>query len=166
MSNRLITDPGKIAGIFSVFKAIERKSGKVDWDQVDEFANNVVNAGGALMADLLIGAGGTTFNNSNARIGVGDSATAVAIGQTDLQAASNKLRKAMDATFPSRSGQVVTWQATFSTAEANWQWNEMAVFNSSSGATMFARGVSGSPITKTAGATLKAIYQCTFPTSY
>jgi len=152
-------------GEFTVLEGFPDENGVVSvWKEIAKFKNNVVNAGGARMADLLIGAGGTSFATSY--IGVGDSATAVAIGQTDLQAATNKLRKVCDATFPSRSGQVVTWEATFLTSEANWQWNEMAVFNAASGATMFARGLPSSPITKTAGASLKARYQCTFPTAY
>jgi len=155
----------KIQGVFTVFEGIEDAAGNITgWKKLASFKNNVVNAGGQRMADLLIGAGGTSFASS--WIGVGDSATAVAIGQTDLQASTNKLRKACDATFPSRSGQVVTWESTFLSAEANWQWNEMGVFNASTGGTMFARGLPAAPITKTSGATLKAVYQITFPASY
>src|SRR5579864_7309910 len=44
-------------------------------------------------------AGGTytAMNNANARLGVGDSTTAAAASQTDLQAATNKTYQAMDA---------------------------------------------------------------------
>jgi len=103
--------------------------------------NILVNAGIQLMEDLLIGAGGTTYANANARIGVGDSSTAAAVGQTDLQAATNKLRKVMDATFPSRSGQTVTWKSSFTTSEANYAWNEWAVFNAATAGTMLNRKV-------------------------
>jgi hypothetical protein len=101
--------------------------------------NMLVNAGIALLEDLLIGAGGTVFSNANARLGVGDSATAAAAGQTDLQAATNKLRKAMDATFPSRSAQTLTFQASFTGAEANFAWNEWAIFNAAAAGTMLNR---------------------------
>ena len=160
----IITDGLAIRGQFSILKAMTRKSGKIDWELIDQFFNNVVNVGGALIADRLIGVTATSFATSY--IGVGDNAAAVAIGQTDLQASTNKLRKVCDATFPSRSGQIVTWECTFGTSEANWQWNEMAVFNASSGATMLCRGLPTAPITKTSGASLKARYQCTFPASY
>ena len=85
----------------------------------------------------------TTFNNANAALGVGDSTTAFAVGQTDLQAATNKLRKAMLATFPSRAANVLTFKSTFTTAEANWVWNEVGVFNSATAATgtMLSRNV-------------------------
>jgi hypothetical protein len=50
--------------------------------------------------------GGTSYdklNNTNAHLGVGDSATAQAAAQTEPQAASNKTRKAMEAGHHTRS---------------------------------------------------------------
>jgi hypothetical protein len=44
---------------------------------------------------------GTGWNNANAFLGVGDSSTAEAATQTELQAATNRFYKAMNATFPS-----------------------------------------------------------------
>lgn len=82
------------------------------------------------------------FNNANAYIGVGDSSTAFSSAQTDLQAASNKVRKAMDATYPTRSNNALTFRATYGTSDANFAWNEWAVFNGSSGGTMMNRAVS------------------------
>jgi hypothetical protein len=81
----------------------------------------------------------TLFNNANAHLGVGDSATAFAASQTDLQAATNKVRKAMDATYPQRSSNVVTARSTFGTSEANFAWEEVGLFNASSGGTMMCR---------------------------
>lgn len=103
--------------------------------------NLLVTAGATAMLNLLIGAGGTAFNNANAFLGVGDSTTAEAVGQTDLQAATNKLRVAMDATYPSVSGAVATWRATFTTGNGNFAWNEWALFNASVGGTMLNRKV-------------------------
>ena len=100
------------------------------YETIEREGNLLLNEGIALLLDLLIGAGGTPYNNANAQIGVGDSATAAAATQTDLQAATNKLFKGMDATFPSRTNQTVTWKATFGGAEANWAWNEWAIRNS------------------------------------
>lgn len=116
--------------------------------------NILVNVGIQLLEDLLIGAGGTVFNNANAYIGIGDSNTAPAAGQTDLQAASNKVRKAMDATFPSRSGQTLTWRCTFSTSEGNFSIQEAALFNNSSGGTMLNRLLAALG-TKTSATTLQ-----------
>lgn len=103
--------------------------------------NLLVNAGIQKLEDLLIGAGGTVFDNTNAYLGVGDSSTAAAASQTDLQAATNKLRKAMDATYPSRASQTVTWRSTFASADANWAWQEWAIFNAAAAGTMLNRKV-------------------------
>jgi len=94
--------------------------------------NTLVNGGTAIMLDGLIGAGITAYNNANAALGVGDSSAAFALGQTNLQGAVNvtdRIRKAMDATFPSRAANVVTFRSTFATGDANFQWNEWAIFN-------------------------------------
>jgi hypothetical protein len=109
-----------------------------------------MNAGLQLLWDLGIAAGGTAFSNANAHIGVGDSSTAAAATQTDLQAATNKFRKAMEATFPSRSGQTVSFKSSYATGEANFAWNEWAVFNASTAGTMLNRKVE-SLGTKTSG---------------
>jgi hypothetical protein len=93
--------------------------------------NLLLNEGIQLILDLLIGAGGTVANNANAQIGVGDSATAEAAAQVDLQAATNKLFKGMNATYPIRTNQTMAWQSDFLTGEANYAWNEWSVRNSS-----------------------------------
>lgn len=113
------------------------------YESLDLGDNLMVNAGLNLMTNLLCGAGGTVFNNANSYLGVGDSSTAAAASQTDLQAATNKLRKAMDATFPtSGSSQQVVFKSTFATGDANFAWQEGAVFNASSAGTMLNRKVS------------------------
>ena len=93
------------------------------------------------IAQALVGEAFTAFNNANARIGVGDSSTAFAAGQTDLQATANKLRKAVDATYPQRATNVLTFRATFGTAEANFAWNEWGVFNAAAAGQMLNRKV-------------------------
>lgn len=103
----------------------------------------LVNLARDMAADAVIGGSTyTKFNAANAYLGVGDNSAAFDVSQTDLQAASNKLRKAMDATYPSRSGNVVTYRATFGTSEANFAWNEVGVFNAVSGGQMLSRLVS------------------------
>lgn len=95
-----------------------------------------------MIADALIG--GTTYNkytNANTYIGVGDSSTAYAAAQTDLQASTNKHREPMDSTYPSRSSNVVTFKATFETGDANFTWNEWGIFNASSSGQMLNRVV-------------------------
>jgi len=95
-----------------------------------------------MIADALLGGSSyTKFNAANAHIGVGDSSAVFVSAQTDLQAATNKLRKPMDATYPQRSANVITWRATFGTAEANFAWNERGIFNAVAGSQMLSRKV-------------------------
>lgn len=99
----------------------------------------ITDAGRNFLVASALTAAATPFNNANSFIGVGDSATAYAAGQTDLQAATNKLRKAMDATFPTLATNVATFRATFATTDANFAWLEWGVFNASSAGTMMNR---------------------------
>ncbi len=102
----------------------------------------ITNAGAILAASAIVGDGGiTVLNNANAYLGVGDSTTAFSAAHTDLQAASNKLRVGMDATYPQRSSNVLTLRSTFTTGQANYAWDEWGIFNASSGSTMFSRKV-------------------------
>jgi len=101
----------------------------------------LTNAGRDQIAADLIGEAVTDFDSANAHVGVGDSTVAFAATQTDLQAASNKLRKPMDATFPSRAVNALTFQSTFGTADANFTWNEWGVFNALAAGVMLNRKV-------------------------
>lgn len=104
------------------------------------------------IAKLLIGESVNPMNAANGFLGVGDSTTAFAVGQTDLQAATNKAREALDGA-PGRSGAVITYTATFEDADAQFAWNEMGGFNASSGGDMYWRKVlSPSLGTKAGGA--------------
>ncbi len=115
--------------------------------------NGLANAGINELLTLACGTGATKFDNTNAYIGVGDDATAFAAAQTDLQAATNKLRKAMEATYPTYgSSQKVTFKSSFGGTEANWHWQEFAVFNAATAGVMLNRKVSDQG-TKTAGQT-------------
>lgn len=97
--------------------------------------NAMVDGGIDRLLLLLVGGGGTAYNNASAFLGVGDSATAWATAQTDLQAATNKLRTAMKATYPVTGTKKQTFASDFTTGEANWVWNEWCIANAVSGAT-------------------------------
>lgn len=101
----------------------------------------LTNAGRDFLAGAATGAQTTHFDNANAKIGVGDSSTAFAAAQTDLQAATNKLRKAMDTSYPTTASNVLTFQSTFGSSEANYAWNEWGVFNAASSGVMLSRKV-------------------------
>lgn len=109
--------------------------------------NLLMYGGVSAIWQRLIGTGVTAFDSSNAHIGVGDSATAAAATQTDLQAASNKLRKAMEATYPQHTdGTVVgsatiTYRSSFGSGEANFAWAEWGIFNAAAAGRMLNRKV-------------------------
>jgi hypothetical protein len=103
--------------------------------------NLLVNAGIALMLDKLIGDAGAVFSNANAHLGVGDSNTAAAAGQTDLQASTNKVRSAMEGGYPARTNQTMAFRASFGDSIANFAWREWGIFNAASAGTMLNRKV-------------------------
>lgn len=123
--------------------------------EVIEGQGNLLMYGGAsCIWECLIGngvsAGGSSlsfFSNANSYIGVGDSTSTEAATQTDLQAATNKQRHAVDATYPSHSdgtssgSATVTFKATFATTDANFHWQEWGLFNASAGGRMLNRKV-------------------------
>lgn len=118
------------------------------YESIEREGNLLLYGGASCLWQSLIGNGTGTagqaltfFNNGNAAIGVGDSSTAAAATQTNLQAATNKLRKAMDATYPlhtdgtTSGAATVTFRSTFGTSDANWAWQEWIVANSTTDGT-------------------------------
>lgn len=96
--------------------------------------NLLLNEGINELWTLVAGGSATAFSNANAYLAVGDSTTAESASQTDLQAASNKLYKAMDASYPTYgSSQKITFRSTFGSSDANFSWQEFSVANGSSG---------------------------------
>jgi hypothetical protein len=98
---------------------------------VEDVAGNLLlNQGIQHIEDQLIGVTTNPNINAETRLGVGISATAEAATQTDLQAATgaaNRQWKLMNATFPSRSAQTLSFQSDFLTGEANFVWNEWGI---------------------------------------
>lgn len=111
----------------------------------------LTNAYRDFLCQATVGQTVTPFNSANAYLGVGDGTTAFANTQTDLQG-TNKLRKPMDAGYPTLSGNQITFRATFGGADANFAWNEWGVFNASTGGVMLNRKVE-SLGTKASGST-------------
>jgi len=104
--------------------------------------NILVNAGINLMWDLVCGAGGTAFSQANSYMGVGDSSTAVDASQTNLQASTNKVRVSVNAGSPTTgTAQKAVWIADFGASDANFAWEEFAIFNASTAGTMLNRKV-------------------------
>lgn len=109
-------------------------------ETVEREGNLLLIGGASALWERLIGTGVTAFDNTNAQLGVGDSSTAAADTQTNLQAATNKLGKAMDATYPQHTDSTgtagsksIVYRSTFGTADANYAWQEWGVFNGAPG---------------------------------
>lgn len=103
-------------------------------DSVETFESNLLlNAGITRMLDKLVGNAGQVYDATHTRIGVGDSSTAAAASQTDLQAATNKQWVLCDSV--SVSAQTLTVVATFTTALANFAWQEWGIDNGTANGT-------------------------------
>lgn len=101
------------------------------WETQIVNENCLLNVGIQYLLDIIIGAEGspTLWSAANARVGVGDDGTAASPAQTDLLAASNKAYANMDAGYPSRSGQTLSFRGTFGDGEAEFAWEEYVVDN-------------------------------------
>lgn len=138
---------GQIGSALQAGAPIEAFEGLAN--SIERHEGNLLMYGGiSCLWQCLIGNGTTTagqsltyFSNAQAAIGVGDSSTAEAATQTDLQAATNKLRVAQDATYPlhtdatTSGAATITFRSTFTSGQANWVWAEWGVFNSATAGT-------------------------------
>ena len=107
---------------------VEKFDAAGQFESVVEAENIFLTAGINELWKLVVGSSANTFTNAQALIGIGDSAAASTAGMTDLQAATNKTYKAMDATFPTApAAGAVQFKSTFGTADANYAWNEFVV---------------------------------------
>lgn len=102
-----------------------------------EGRNIIVNAGFDFICDAI---GNASRGAVMSYIGVGDSSVAAAVGQTDLQAATNKVRQS--ATYSHTNGtKVFTLSTTFAPGTATFNITEAGVFNAASAGTMLDRVV-------------------------
>jgi hypothetical protein len=158
-----VKDTARLRGVFRLEKFASEDDFRAGRSyETREVENAFTTAGLQAMGRLVTAQGSVTaFSNPNAHTGVGDSTTAFAVGQTDLQAATNKLRKAMDTGYPTDpAGGAWVWRSVFAGGDANFAWAEMAVFNASSGGIMLCRVVSAQG-TKTAGQVWTLTYTMT-----
>jgi hypothetical protein len=102
------------------------------YDTVECERNGLLNEGVNAIWTLVCGGSEDAFDNTNARIGVGDDSTAHAASQTDLQASTNKLYKAMDEGYPTYgTSQKAVFKSSFGSDDANFAWAEWSVDNGS-----------------------------------
>jgi hypothetical protein len=146
------------------YRVIKRKVGEPEpYETLEHCEDKFLVEGMNLMWELIVGAGGTAYSNANARIGVGDSATAEDEAQTGLQAATNKLWKAMAATYPLHAvDKKVTFRSVFADGEAEFAWNEVTVVNASNDAGENMLRIVSAKGTKPSGEEWTAEIECTF----
>ena len=80
--------------------------------------------------------------------GVGDSTTAAAAGQTDLQASSNKYWKSIASDERVYVRPTLFLSADFGYSEGNFTWNELGLRDNQGSPVMWARQVDSSPLVK------------------
>lgn len=96
---------------------------------VERPGNLLTTAGLTLVMNRLTGTG-QAVDNTHTRLGVGNSSTAEAVGQVDLQAAAgsaNRWFMTMDATYPTVAAGVLTARSTFAAGDANFAWAEWGI---------------------------------------
>lgn len=132
------------AGVYGATAGPDAGRPVTPYETINGAGNMLVNGGADIFWVFTRGPGTTSANaqntyfNAHAGVGVGNSTTAVARTHTDLQAnSSRKARKGMESTYPthttgtgSTSVRNTVFRALFSTAQANFAWQEWGVFNS------------------------------------
>ena len=91
--------------------------------------------------------GNMTGGGYISHIGVGDDTTAAAVGQTDLQASSNKLYKAIASADYVYTRPTLFISVDFGYSEGNFTWNEIGLRDNND--VLLARQVDASPLGKT-----------------
>lgn len=136
----------KFEGAWTPAQITEGKAEVALYDITHGDGNLLTYGGASALWDLLLGGGAVTaFNAANAHLGVGDSSTATTLGMTNLQAATNKLRKPMDGGWPAHTDGVTAgaencqFRTTFGTTDAVWAWEEWGTFNHVSAGRMLNR---------------------------
>lgn len=96
--------------------------------------NLMLDEGANLTLSLLIGGTGTSLNNVNVYMGIGDSTTAESATQTGLQATTNKVYVGMESGYPSKNESLkqVTFRSVFGSAVGNFAWQEFTIANGNS----------------------------------
>ena len=110
----------------------------------DTIKNLIVDVGKDSIMKRL---GNMTGGGYAENIGVGDSTTAAAAGQTDLQASSNKTYKTIAGADYVYTRPTLFVSVDFGYSEANYTWNEVALRDNND--VLLARQVDASPLAKT-----------------
>lgn len=126
-------------------RAWEKQEDGTEKEVYDKTIKNlIVDAGKHSILKYIGNISGGGYAN---QVGVGDSTTAAAAGQTDLQASSNKYWKAIQASDRILLGETLYVSVDFGYTEGNFTWNELGLRDNNS--VMYARQIDSSPFVKT-----------------
>ena len=140
MANHIIPLNGHLR-----IKAWEKQSdGSEKLVKDDLIKNLIVDVGKDALLKLIANMAGGGYVTT---IGVGDSTTAAAVGQTDLQASSNKTFKTVAGADKVYTRPTLFLSVDFGYSEANYTWNEIGLKDNNS--VLLARQVDASPLAKT-----------------
>lgn len=92
---------------------------------------SLLNDGRDALTLAIIGSLANAFDNTNALLGVGDATSVFDATHTDLQAATNKAYKGMEAGYPTQSLNAIAFRSLFATNQANFAWEEWVTTNES-----------------------------------
>ena len=125
---------GVVATVEKWHRAADRALGLPPDDTITTEDNLLLNGGIQNLMDLLCGIGSVTVYGTGSYIGVGTSTTAASASQTGLQAGTSaRDYQDMESTFPSRSGQTMTWKSVWGSGDGNFAWEEWSIRSASSG---------------------------------
>jgi len=104
---------------------------------VEEAGNLMVTVGLNLLTSLLEGGAGTPFAHADAIVGVGSTSTAATVADTALGAdnTAGAWYQQADSSYPTQSNGVITCQATVTSSNGNFAWNEWCLATGSGGIT-------------------------------
>lgn len=117
----------EMAGLVSPSDDDFARLGVRPFETVEVDRNLLTTAGIGRIVTLLNAGTGNLISSTTARVGVGNGSTAAAVGDTDLSAvagAANRWFQTCTVTTPSN---VLTFAATFGTADGNFAWNEWGI---------------------------------------
>ncbi|MEM3090526.1 MAG: hypothetical protein QXW17_02055 [Candidatus Bathyarchaeia archaeon] len=148
------------------YRVIKRRIDEAKPYAVDETEHNCFLIEGMNeMWNLILGLGGTAYNSSNARIGIGNGTTAENESQTGLQGTS-KFWKGMASGYPKGPADAgdkkAVFRSVFANGEAEFAWEEVTLVNATDDSGKNMLRIVQSKGTKPSGEEWTAEIECMF----
>jgi hypothetical protein len=96
--------------------------------EINDIPGNLLTTAGIGRIVTLLNAGtGNLITTTTARVGVGNGVGTAAIGDTDLSAAAGSANRWFQTCTVTTPSNVLTFAATFASADGNFAWNEFGI---------------------------------------